>query len=81
MPKKKKFKPEITRIKLNPEQAVLSCSCYDSGYAVLPVGAGNGTDLIAHRSGACLLGSKTLWASGASVGPWGSGNDPSGEMS
>ncbi|MCX5694548.1 MAG: hypothetical protein NT014_05455 [Candidatus Omnitrophica bacterium] len=31
MPKKLKFKPEITRIKLNPEQAVLSCSCYDVG--------------------------------------------------
>jgi len=27
--KKLKFKPEITRIKLNPEQAVLSCSCYN----------------------------------------------------
>ena len=26
-----KFRPEITRVKLNPEQAVLSCSCYDSG--------------------------------------------------
>jgi hypothetical protein len=27
MPKKPKFRPEITRVKLNPEQAVLSCSC------------------------------------------------------
>jgi len=26
--KKKKFKPVITRVKLNPEQAVLSCACY-----------------------------------------------------
>ena len=25
MPEKKKFKPVITRIKLNPEQAVLAC--------------------------------------------------------
>jgi len=32
MPKKPKFKPEITRVKLNPEQAVLSCNCYDQGY-------------------------------------------------
>jgi hypothetical protein len=31
MPKKQKFKPEITRVKLNPEQAVLSCSCYSNG--------------------------------------------------
>lgn len=32
MPKKPKFKPVITRIKLNPEQAVLTCFCYDSGW-------------------------------------------------
>jgi hypothetical protein len=32
MPKKPKFKPEITRVKLNPEQAVLTCSCYSMGY-------------------------------------------------
>ncbi len=28
-PKKKKFRPVITRVKLNPEQAVLSCACYN----------------------------------------------------
>lgn len=28
---KKKFKPVITRIKLNPEQAVLYCNCYAYG--------------------------------------------------
>lgn len=28
MSKKPKFNPEITRIKLNPEQAVLSCICF-----------------------------------------------------
>ena len=33
MAKKQKFKPVITRVKLNPEQAVLSCSCY-SGFRV-----------------------------------------------
>lgn len=27
---KKKFKPVITRVKLNPEQAVLTCPCYQS---------------------------------------------------
>ena len=31
MSKKLKFKPEITRVKLDPEQAVLNCSCYDIG--------------------------------------------------
>ena len=29
---KKKFKPVITRVKLNPEQAVLQCSCFSQGY-------------------------------------------------
>ncbi len=29
---KKKFKPVITRVKLNPEQAVLSCECYDGDF-------------------------------------------------
>jgi len=32
MPKKPKFKPNITKVKLNPEQAVLACSCYGAGY-------------------------------------------------
>lgn len=29
MASKNKFKPEITRVRLNPEQAVLTCSCHD----------------------------------------------------
>ena len=28
MPKKLKFKPKVTRVKLNPEQAVLQCTCW-----------------------------------------------------
>ncbi len=35
MSKKPKFKPKVTRIKLNPEQAVLSCACW-SGTAIAP---------------------------------------------
>jgi hypothetical protein len=31
MPKKLKFKPAITRVKLNHEQAVLFCGCYNVG--------------------------------------------------
>lgn len=31
MQRKPKFTPVITRIKLNPEQAVLACSCYTRG--------------------------------------------------
>jgi len=29
--RKPKFRPVISRIKLNPEQAVLSCGCYEFG--------------------------------------------------
>lgn len=32
MSKKAKFNPEITRVKLNPEQAVLACPCYSNGW-------------------------------------------------
>ena len=31
MPRKPKFRPRITRVKLNPEQAVLLCTCYNIG--------------------------------------------------
>lgn len=31
MGRKPKFRPKVTKIKLNPEQAVLSCSCYNLG--------------------------------------------------
>ncbi len=31
MGRKLKLKPVITRVKLNPEQAVLSCTCFDAG--------------------------------------------------
>lgn len=30
MSRKPKFNPEITRVKLNPEQAVLACPCYSA---------------------------------------------------
>ncbi|GAH12080.1 unnamed protein product, partial [marine sediment metagenome] len=31
MSRKPKFNPEITRVKLNPEQAVLQCDCFNTG--------------------------------------------------
>ncbi len=31
MGRKPKFRPKITRVKLNPEQAVLSCNCWSTG--------------------------------------------------
>lgn len=36
--KKPKFKPVITRVKLNPEQAVLSCNCATNGAVLCPTG-------------------------------------------
>lgn len=35
MSRKPKFKPVIRRVKLNPEQAVLTCDCYDVGLKTL----------------------------------------------
>lgn len=32
MPKKPKFKPKIIHVKLNPEQAVLACVCFNGTY-------------------------------------------------
>jgi hypothetical protein len=34
MVRKPGFKPKITRVKLNPEQAVLACSCFHDGWQV-----------------------------------------------
>jgi len=43
MPRKPKFKPVITRVKLNPEQAVLSCACYQFGGYVDNLGIWRGS--------------------------------------
>lgn len=55
MPSKPKFKPVITRIKLNPEQAVLQCSCYQ-GFVLTP--AGSGTNQLAESEPGCVDGLK-----------------------
>ncbi len=39
MAKKKRFKPIITRVKLNPEQAILSCACWNCGYSTSTSGS------------------------------------------
>ncbi len=48
---KPQFKPIITRVKLNPEQAVLQCSCYDIGTISGSTGLKETT--------VCRVGSKT----------------------
>ena len=39
--RKMKFRPEITRVKLNPEQAVLTCDCWEGGYGFVMGGWGD----------------------------------------
>ena len=51
MSRKPKFKPVVTRIKLNPEQAVLSCSCYNTGN--YPMNAGTQTTFVGISSASC----------------------------
>lgn len=41
MGRKPGFKPKVRRIKLNPEQAVLSCKCYDGGKTWDYIGPGH----------------------------------------
>ncbi|MBM3246898.1 MAG: hypothetical protein FJZ13_06225 [Candidatus Omnitrophica bacterium] len=36
MPREKKFRPVIMRIRLNYEQVVLYCACYSNGVAAVP---------------------------------------------
>jgi hypothetical protein len=57
MVKKKKFKPVVTKIKLNPEQAVLQCSCYNTGFVAY--GSYPGYNWSVKRS-TCASGSKSV---------------------
>ncbi len=50
MGRKPKFWPRITRIKLDPEQAVLSCTCYVNGWRKWPIGGGSFSGLCSGRS-------------------------------
>ncbi len=43
MGRKPKFKPKITRVKLNPEQAVLTCDCYQGGTKPIWLGSSRDT--------------------------------------
>jgi nitrite reductase/ring-hydroxylating ferredoxin subunit len=57
MSKKPKFKPEITRIALNPEQAVLTCQCYNASFYAATGSFGNNTG----QGNVCRLNVKTLY--------------------
>lgn len=60
MSKKHEFKPEISRITLNPEQAVLSCDCYSYGQKAVTSLPHYWT--FAERQGACSGKSRGNWA-------------------
>lgn len=55
MGRKLKFKPVITRVKLNPEQAVLSCNCFTTGASITGSALWNTTPLANHCYGAGKL--------------------------
>jgi hypothetical protein len=67
MSRRPKFKPEIRRIKLNPEQAVLACSCYANGHrysgtslngpnmGVVACGPGGRADFMSDAPKSCTL--------------------------
>jgi hypothetical protein len=38
MSSKRRFKPVVKQVRLNPEQAVLSCNCFDSGRLITAIG-------------------------------------------
>lgn len=52
-----KFKPVVTRVKLNPEQAVLFCDCYSRRRRYVPSGGSNAANSVCWRtSGKAALG-------------------------
>ncbi len=69
MPRKPKFRPVITRVKLNPEQAVLSCSCW--------MGQANRTAVLPAYFTALITSTAVCWA-GRSAGSYGTGGCGSG---
>lgn len=48
MPRKARFKLEIRRVKLNPEQAVLECDCFDNEISVTSTPPGGGDIIMAY---------------------------------
>ncbi len=44
MKKKPVFNPVVTRVRLNPEQAVLACSCYNTSWELQSMGVDTAHD-------------------------------------
>lgn len=60
MSRKPKFKPEIARVKLNPEQAVLSCGCHGSHPGINNVYTAKSAKVSTPLANMCILGGKTV---------------------
>lgn len=62
--RKPKFKPAITRVKLNPEQAVLSCSCLTNGMRIKTPLQGTDPPVISWFCASVMGGGKAVhWTS------------------
>ena len=59
-----KFNPEITKIKLNPEQAVLTCTCVKARYQVT-ASARNRVSICTRRSNTSRTARVTQYCTGA----------------
>jgi len=62
MPRKRKFRPRITKIKLNPEQAVLTCTCFDAAQRLSLVEEGTGYRALYMPSILCQSGTRATFA-------------------
>ncbi|MCD6134700.1 MAG: hypothetical protein J7J25_04245 [Candidatus Omnitrophica bacterium] len=56
MGRKPKFRPRVTRIKLNPEQAVLWCTCYWAGRTIHATPGGRYRLALSRNSHFCSAG-------------------------
>jgi len=65
MPRKLKFRPVITRVKLNPEQAVLACACYDNSTLNQPSTNKAGLTYICTYLNTAVPPKNHCWISGA----------------
>lgn len=62
MKKKPRFNPEITRVKLNPEQAVLQCTCWTGGFLENPGGRDRGSKTVCYAGGSRDTYSSLKWS-------------------
>jgi hypothetical protein len=76
MPKKPKFRPVITRVKLNPEQAVLACNCWTAGHtnSGTKTSVGVSSDICSGSGGPNRVTVKSSWC-GNRGGGTGNGSD------